>query len=337
MAQIERRGKGHYRARIRSRGIKKSKTFPTIGEAREWLIEQEGLIKGGIVTDDKLRLSDAVEQYLNYVQNNEKVKRWQLKQFCKYLGDVKVCEVSVFMLVQTLDRIQKERHLQASTRNRYLAAISHFFNTLLKWRIVAFNPALGIEKAKEAPPRQRFLSNGERERLLETCRKRNADLYLAVRLALSTGARQAEIWQLEWSSVKLDERILIFRKTKTNKPRAVLLTGSMVDELRKREKVSRFVFPSPNLPDQAYDMKRPFMQAMKEAGIEDFRWHDLRHTFISYAAMNGLPSSVIAQIVGHTSVATTERIYTHISQAHLNESVQRVADLLLGENENVAA
>jgi integrase len=146
------------------------------------------------------------------------------------------------------------------------------------------------------------LSDAERERLLEICRQsRDARLYPLVVLAIATGARQAELIGLRWSDVDLQRRSAILHKTKNGERRSLPLTGLALKLLRELEASRRpgsdHVFPGrrrkPAFPRRAWEV------AAAAAGLEDFRFHDLRHSCASYLAMSAgaaVPSCDICHV-----------------------------------------
>jgi integrase len=174
----------------------------------------------------------------------------------------------------------------------------------------------------------RFLDDAERERLLTACRESaSPDLYPAVLLALSTGARQQEIIGLRWPQVDLARRMATLHETKNGERRVLPLAGPALDLLRERAKVRRIdsdlVFPGRTDPTKPVDLRTPFETALKRAGIADFHWHDLRHTAASYLAMNGASLAEIAEILGHKTLAMVKR-YAHLSEAHTASVVEKM-------------
>ena len=157
------------------------------------------------------------------------------------------------------------------------------------------NPARRVKKFREPQGRDRYLSDLERERLLKACEKsKNKDLKLDVLMALSTGARRMEVWGLSWGDVDLESGRIVFNRTKNNEKKGVRLTGQVLDLLRRkraspRVKSSSLIFHSKSSPEKPCNFRLVFIRALKDAGLEDFRWHDLRHTTGSYLAMQGNP------------------------------------------------
>ena len=236
------------------------------------------------------------------------------------------------------------RYRGPATIVRYLAVLSHVFGVAVKeWGWLEDNPLAKVRKPKEPRGRVRFLSDDERERLLAEC-KRNPDLYAAVVLALSTGGRRMEILGLRWSQVDLIRRVAVLHETKNGERRVLPLTGPALELLRERSRVRRvdtdLVFPGRVKPRRSsdhktlsepkpIDLRTPFATALRRAGIQDFRWHDLRHSAASYLAMNGASLAEIAEVLGHKTLQMVRR-YAHLSEAHTAGVLERMNAKIFG-------
>jgi integrase len=156
---------------------------------------------------------------------------------------------------------------------------------------------------------------------------------MAVVLALSTGARQQEIWGLRWSEVHLDRGLITFTETKNDEFRSVPLEGHARELLLEHYKIRRIgtdlVFPSKKNPVVRHDFRDPWNKVLVVAEVENFRWHDLRHSCASYLAMNGVPMLTIAEILGHKTLSMVQR-YTHLSTEHLKEAVSDMNQKMFG-------
>ncbi len=192
-----------------------------------------------------------------------------------------------------------------------------------------------VTKPKESRGRVRFLSEDERPRLLKACKESsNPSLYPVVVLALSTGMRQGEIMRLTWDDVDLNRGRAILHETKNDERRAVAITGHALDLLKELSKVRRidsnFLFPSKgNNPQKAMSLRAPWEAALKKADIEDFRFHDLRHSAASYLAMNGASLAEIAEVLGHKTLQMVKR-YAHLSEGHTASVVESMNQKIFG-------
>src|SRR5262245_39071439 len=224
---------------------------------------------------------------------------------------------------------------EASTVRRYLAVLSHAFTVAVQeWEWVPENPFLKVSKPKEPRGRVRFLSEDERQRLLDSCQvSRNSSLYTIVVLALSTGARRGELLSLHWSDVDLKRGMLTFRKTKNGETRAVPLTGYALEVLAHHTKIRRpdttLVFPE-RTGTRPMSIREAWKFAIQRAGITNFRFHDLRHSAASYLAMGGASLTEIAEVLGHKTLQMTKR-YTHLTESHTRGVVERMNQTIFGK------
>ena len=143
-----------------------------------------------------------------------------------------------------------------------------------------------------------------------------------------------EVWALTWRDIDLQRGFITLMDTKNQDPRSIPLRGHALELLKEKSKVRRLdtnrLFPSKKNPLNSFDFRAPFVRALKEAGIEDFRWHDLRHSCASYLAMEGVPMRTIAEILGHRTLQMVQR-YTHLSPEHLAEAVGNMNKTIFGE------
>jgi integrase len=176
----------------------------------------------------------------------------------------------------------------------------------------------------------RFLTDAERPRLLTACQaSSNRHLYPLVILALSTGARKGELVTLTWPQVDLGRALVTLHETKNGEPRSIPLTGPAVDVIRAHAKVVRLtplVFPRQD-GRRPVDIRYAWYQALRQAGIDQFRFHDLRHSAASYLAMNGASLVEIADVLGHKTLAMVQR-YAHLSEGHTRGVLDRMTSAM---------
>ena len=192
------------------------------------------------------------------------------------------------------------------------------------------NPTRGL-KRNPRPKLTRFLSREEIGRLHEvldgyeprrpSC-KAQVDI---IRLLLLTGCRTGEILKLRWREV--DGDTLELEDSKTG-PRQVLLSPEARAIIERQPRSgSTWVFPSPVKPARARFDISLWKKVRKLAGIEDVRLHDLRHTFASQAAMQGIPLPVVARLLGHAHVQMTLR-YAHVSDRDVEAAAERIGGVM---------
>lgn len=257
MATIERRN-GTYRVKVRRKGASPlTATFTHLVDAKKWAHTTESAILEGrhfTATEAKRHtLTDLIDRYICEVLPQKRPstvpdQARQLHWWKTQLGHALLAEVTPALVVKHRNILTQGR--ANGTVNRYLAVLSHAFTVAVKeWQWCEDNPVRKISKPKEPRGRVRFLSEDERERLLEACKvSRNPYLYTIVVLALATGARRGELLTLHWSDVTLQRHMLVFRETKNGETRAVPLVGhawALLDHLAMvKQPNTDLVFPN---------------------------------------------------------------------------------------------
>ena len=279
-------------------------------------------------------LSQAIERYCKNIlpeksRSSQLTVATQLKWWDKKGGTLPLEKITPKWIVERRDELKRTKPTQ-STVNRYLAALSVVMTACVReWHLIASNPVQNVRKLKEPPGRTRYLSEEELRDLMCSV-KNNADLKLAVLLALTTGARRMEVWALERDDIDLKNGFVTFRKTKTGAVRSVPIHGEALELLRKRTPRidTPLIFPSKKNPSVPFDFRAPFEAAVKKAKIENFTWHSLRHSSASFLIMAGVDLRTVAELLGHKSITMTQR-YTHLAPTHLSDAVKSMTDKFL--------
>jgi integrase len=150
-----------------------------------------------------------------------------------------------------------------------------------------------------------------------------------VLLSLNTGLRRGEILQLKWADVDLRQRELIVRgdNAKSGKTRHIPLNNEALTTLQQWRSDSRstgWVFAGNN-GKCMQAVKSSWNRALRRAGIDDFRWHDLRHNFASRLVMSGVDLNTVRELLGHADLTMTLR-YAHLSPEHKADAVARLCE-----------
>ena len=213
--------------------------------------------------------------------------------------------------------------------NHGLATLRQIMNFAVACGHIDVNPMRGL-KMNRRPALTRFLSRDEVTRLHDVLdrqtRKGSRQQAEMIRLLMLTGCRRGEIVNLRWSEVREDLLELVDSKTG---PRPVPL-GAAARRILERQprNGSPFVFPSPINPDRPRSHELPLWNRVRrEAGIEDVRLHDLRHTFASHAVMNGVPVPVVSRLLGHSNTRMTLR-YAHLGDWEVAAAAERIGEAL---------
>lgn len=354
MATIEKRitpsGETTFRVKIRLKGCEpQTATFERLTDARKWAAATESAIREGrhfkTVEAKKHSFAELIDRYIKEVLPTKTAKlasnqKIQLIWFKAEIGHYSLADVTPAVIAQCRDKLLSENGPKGRPRSpasvvRYLSALSHAFKIAVNdWQWLEDSPITKVKKPKEPRGRVRFLDDAERERFLTACKNsKNKILYLCTILALSTGMRQAELMNLKWPDVFLDQGFIILHKTKNGDRRRVPLTGHALDLLKDYFKTSDahkgLLFTGNVHPDKPIDLRAAFERALKESKIEDFKWHDLRHCTASYLAMNGATLAEIAEILGHKTLAMVRR-YAHFSDGHVSNVVASMNSKIFG-------
>lgn len=213
-----------------------------------------------------------------------------------------------------------------STANRYLSLIRSILRrACLRWEWVPRVPV--IELYPEPKRRVRWLTRRQVVKLFQELPEHQRPV---VAFALATGLRQANVVRIEWSQVDLPRRRAWIHgdQAKGQLPIAVPLNQVAVQVLEEAEgKHPRRVFTYRGRPFNAANT-RAWRRALARAGIEDFRWHDLRHTWASWHAQEGTPLYVLQELGAWRSEAMVKR-YAHLAPHQFAEHAETVSQLLL--------
>ena len=221
-------------------------------------------------------------------------------------------------------------HATQAAANRSAPILSVIMQQAEAWgyRPENSNPCRGIRRYRQARS-ERFLSPEEYRRLARVLDRHEADRPLhaaAVRLLLLTGCRKSEILTLEWRFYR--EGRIYLRDSKTG-PRTVWLCAAARDVLDRLPRSSRWVFPVGDLRTP-WNWLDPFWwHVRKEAGLEDLRLHDTRHSYASIALLSGETIRAVGRLLGHEKASTTLK-YAHLSDTSLREAIDALAPVLSG-------
>lgn len=128
--------------------------------------------------------------------------------------------------------------------------------------------------------------------------------------ALQTGMRKGEILNLKWSNIDFLQGFIELLETKTNKSRKIPISSTLKETLKNIARNSEYVFINPQTGLPYADIKKSFHTVLKKAKIENFRFHDLRHTVATRLVERGIDLTVVQEILGHSKITTTQR-YAH--------------------------
>ena len=346
MAHIEKRrtsrGEVRYRAQITLKGHPRvSETFSTRREATRWAERTTEAIRQRRYQPESEAehhtVGDLIDRYLEVKvpalarpEPTARVLEWWRLALGEHTPLIQLTPAAVARARDKLtSRGLSGKRLSPATVKRYLTIISSALSAATKeWFWMEDNPCRKVVLPPQPRGRVRFLDEEEKHRLLATCKaSSDARLYPLVVLALCTGARRGELLSLTWKDIDLDRDVAVIHHSKNGERRALVLSGLAKQILSERVRLRRvgsdLVFSRRThgapFPYYAWD------RARETAGIEDFRFHDLRHTFASYLAMSGATLAELAEALGHKTLSMVKR-YAHLTEGHTMNVVSRMTE-----------
>jgi len=206
-----------------------------------------------------------------------------------------------------------------ATVNRELAWLRHLFTKAIEWGKALENPVKKVKFFKENNSRLRYLQTEEIQALLDACFAKTRPI---IEAALNTGMRKGELMNLRWSQVDMKNDFITVEKTKNEERRIIPMNATLKQVFEGLPRsIDRnglvFAYGESKTPNP----RKAFESAKEKAGIEDFRFHDMRHTFASHLVMGGADFKTIQELLGHKSLAMTMR-YAHLSAGHKRKALQ---------------
>ena len=215
------------------------------------------------------------------------------------------------------------RRLTPAAVNRELAVLRHLLRLAHEeWGALADVPKLEWKK-KEPQGRLRWLTPEEANTMLSKCREQKPDLADLVEFCLLTGLRRGEALGLTWDRVDRARSVIRLEVTKSGRRREVPLDEADRVLQRRGVQATGFVFGTPSW----WSFRAYWEEAVQAANLVDFHFHDLRHTFASWAMQHGATLPELKDLLGHSSLAMVMR-YAHLAPGHLRSAVSRLNGIL---------
>ncbi len=315
MASFRLRGT-RWQARVQRNGFPPEvQTFVTRQDAEKWARSIEVDMDRGLYISSseaqRTTMAFLIDKYCREVlprMKGEKEDRIRLMAIRRH----KICSIPLTQLTPSvLGKYRDERleKVSSGTVIREFAYFSSIINLARKeWGINLENPVSKVRKPLSPQGRNRVLSKLERAELLLAVKpqgRRSPWLEPVVIFALETGMRRSEILSLRWKDIDFTKRLASLEMTKNGERRVVPLSSIAIANIdRLPRSIDGKIFPI-----SAYALAACFNRAIKRAGIEDFRFHDLRHTAITQLAEK-LPNLIeLAAVTGHKSLKMLQRYY----------------------------
>ena len=266
---------------------------------------------------------EAVLKFLSESQHKASLEaiKGALRWSNTYLKDCYLDDVTRDM-IDTLTSEKLKTDVTNATVNRMLETIRAVLRkACYDWEWLDKVPK--IRMLPEPKRRIRYLERVDAKKLLAEL---PTHLEAMVRFSLATGLRQANVTQLQWSQVNIEKKLAWINpdQAKARKAIPVPLNSDALKVLAKQKDLHpEYVFPFRGNPVVQVNTKA-WKNALKRAGIENFRWHDLRHTWASWHVQDGTPLNVLQELGGWESVEMVRR-YAHLNADHLSNYAEAVS------------
>ena len=274
-----------------------------------------------IKREERISFDEMAKEYLEVYSKPNKRSSWRdeisIGHLSAFLGNKTIQEITPL----DVDKYKQKRvkEVSPSTVNREITCLKHIFNKAKEWKKIKENPIASVRLFKVDNKRIRYLEKEELARLVDTCPDYLRPIVI---VAFNTGMRKSEILHLKWSEIDVRNKIIYLVQTKNREVREIPMTDLVFKTLLKVSKNPNSPYVFCKKDGSPYrDIRGGFTNALKRAGIGDFRFHDLRHTFASHLVMAGVDLKTIQELLGHKTFEMTLR-YSHLSPDHKRRAIE---------------
>lgn len=315
-----RKVKSGWKAEVFRKGQRKSKTFPTRQEAKDWAARAEYEILNSKVVVAKKTLADLFMRYASEVSPTKRGEHWEvvrLNKFCRDpLSRIKLGDLVPDDFAKWRDKRLREVAPASVIREMQLmsSALNH---ARREWQWIDVNPLSDVRRPSKPPSRDRLPTADEIERIGFVAgydlTKLTARAFHAFRFSMETAMRAGEVCHLTWPNVDLDRRVARLEMTKNGRPRDVPLSSAAVALIEQLPRLD------PVFGLQPRQLDALFRKIRAKAGVEGLTYHDSRHAAITMLARK-LNVLDLARMVGHTNINQLQTYY--------NEDAASIAERL---------
>lgn len=313
-------------------------------------------------------LAEKYKQWMEGRHRSADSKKYRINIILSHFGNLPLRNFNTLSVEQYQTNLIN-KGLKPATVNKHISILKAMIKKAVDWNMVEEETLKRVRKVKlltENNRRLRYLSKEECHSLINSC---DPHLKPVVVTALNIGARKEEILSLKWDNVDLKHGFILLDKTKNGDRREIPINETLrmtLKSLTRRLDIP-YVFYDPVVGKRYKDIKRSFKTALKRAavekctkcdyqrtmtevqtskdpgvcpncsseitvhkGIQDFRFHDLRHTFASHLIMSGVDITTVKELLGHKDIKMTLR-YAHLAPAHKVKAVDILDSTLTGK------
>jgi len=312
----------------RQRAIQNAQTRKDAVEVLQQKYKEVFEVKHGLRPKVKrITFIDFAKKYLeDYAKVNK--KSWKtdlgvLESMKKFFGSKYLENITS----EDVERYKKRRvrEVKKVTVNYDLAVLKKMLNLALEWEYLDSKKMAKIRMfPRVQSQKERILNPKEEKELLKHCPEH---LRQIIKVALNTGLRLGEILNLKWNDIEKEKSYLIVEKSKSGRSRTVPLNDKVCKLFQSLPEKNTYIFYNPRTGTRYDNVSSSFSTARRKSGLEDLRFHDLRHTFASRLIEKGVDIITVKELLGHSDVGITQR-YTHSR----DETKQRAVRTLISKD-----
>jgi integrase len=279
----------------------------------------------GVAEADAISFNSVAERYLTYQKprisqqsydRTESIIRNHLTPFfdCN-IGEIRSAHIERFVT-------SRMATASSGTVIKELNILKHIFRLAVRWELIPTDPAAAVERPPTPPDRVRYLYPDELVAILGCCPEWLRPIVI---LAVATGMRRGEILGLRWRDIDLVNKHAMLGRTKNGDARIVTLNKiaiTLLNQIRPANAAIGKLFPNVR-PDY---VTGAFKRATERAKIEDFHFHDLRHTYASWVKMAGEDVHTVAVLLGHKDLRMAMR-YQHLNATYLSNAAAKLENV----------
>lgn len=250
------------------------------------------------------------------VVSTENTDNYRIDHFLNS-GISRLVQITEPRLKEYLDKRIKDDGISHRTANHTIRIIKTFLTWAVRTNRLSKNPIAHMQRYKVNQKEPRFLTADQARQVLE--KSEGSRIHLVVALAIYTGMRMGEIMRLEWKDFDFENRNVIVRLSKPGKFRKIPMHRALQKIMLKHRQASGLMYAG-----TVRTVEWDFLLIKRELPeIENFRFHDLRHTFASLLIKAGVDIYTVSKLLGHAQITTTQ-IYAHLYQEHVQEAIQKL-------------
>lgn len=299
------------------------------------------------IFDRKYNRAPAVTRFSDFVDGvflpwaRENKRSWEddeqrAEKLKEFFGQRAIRDITPMLIEKFKSDLRKsdskyKRPYSPATVNRYLQVLSRVLSMAYENGIVDGNPMSRVKRLREPEPRQRYLnqfSDDEEERLMKALAVYGEHVIALAELDLEVGMRLGELLNTKWSDVDETNQLVSIVKTKNDKPRLIPLTARalrILKRLRQDAPDEELIFDPRRTGRKRRQLMVCFGRSVNEAGIGDFHFHDLRHTFATRLRAANVHEYDIADLLGHSTTPSDTR-NTKVTRGYAHGVPKRLRD-----------